>query len=486
MQNFRIRSAAAAAALVVSVAACGDNGPSEDNGGNGRPFTFQNRSVTPVLARSSEPGVGIFSLISSDDTLPQSPNFIFGGSADGAGLVRANDGTYTLLVNHEDNFAVSRITLDSTFRPVRGEYVLNSTFGLYRLCSATMATPEEHGFGPLYLTAGESGPESQTIAVDPFGAINSGRPVAGFGQWSAENTVPLPLTAYRNRTAVIIGDDDSGTDGGQIALYLSNTVGDLTNGNLYVLTLDNGTTVERTMQLGSRYPVTFRQIPDQRTLRAGGLNADARTLGAMQFGRVEDLDYRKDGVGREIYFNVTGQATSGANATFTRTRNGRVYKLVMDARDPLKGTLEVILDGDDRSGPARFFQNVDNIVATENYLYIQEDPNSYGDETHDAYIYQYDLRTQAIKPVVELDHRRTATDAAKYNVGGPSRLGSWEYGAMIDIGSQLRLPSSQTAFLVSLQPHTWTGPRYQGVDGGTLRPTENQASQMVIITGLPK
>ena len=84
-------------------------------------------------------------------------------SADGAGLLKLTDG-YALVVNHEDNFSVSRVTLDKTFKPVSGEYILNSDGGQWRLCSATLATPAEHGFGPVYLTCGESNPESRTHA----------------------------------------------------------------------------------------------------------------------------------------------------------------------------------------------------------------------------------------------------------------------------------------------------------------------------------
>jgi hypothetical protein len=36
-------------------------------------------------------------------------------------LLRNVDGTL-LLVNHEDNFAVSRVTFDKTFKPTKGEY----------------------------------------------------------------------------------------------------------------------------------------------------------------------------------------------------------------------------------------------------------------------------------------------------------------------------------------------------------------------------
>ncbi|MEZ0131175.1 hypothetical protein AB9T88_15955, partial [Flavobacterium sp. LBUM151] len=111
---------------------------------------------------------------------------------------------------------------------------------------------------------------------------------------------------------------------------------------------------------------------------------------------------------RELYFNATGQDVTGINADASRTKYGRVYKLNLDAVDPLKGTLEVILNGDNRSGIAGKFQNPDNICVTTNYVYVEEDSNGYGDETHDAYIYQYNIATKELKVVLELDHRRTA------------------------------------------------------------------------------
>lgn len=184
-----------------------------------------------------------------------------------------------------------------------------------------------------------------------------------------------------------------------------------------------------------------------------------------------------------MYFCVTGQNNTGANASYSRTKYGRVYKLNLDANNPLRGKLELILDGDDRQGPARLFQNPDNIFVGENYVYIQEDPNGYGDETHDAYIYQYDIRTKQLRPVIECDHRRDAPDAAKYNVGGRSRFGTWEYGAMIDISDVIGSPDT---YVICVQPHTWRGPQYRGVDGGTLRPNEDQASQLIVVKGLPK
>jgi len=138
---------------VASLVSCNNDKNAEENPINSTVLAA-NQSETPVLLKKQ---VGfekleLFSVISSDDVLAGSPNFVFGGSADGSGLLKNEDGSFTFLVNHEDNFSVSRITFDKTFKPVKGEYLLNSKGGTWRLCGATMATPEEHGFGPTFLT----------------------------------------------------------------------------------------------------------------------------------------------------------------------------------------------------------------------------------------------------------------------------------------------------------------------------------------------
>lgn len=474
---------------VASLVSCNDDKNADENPVNVT-VLGKNQSVTPVLLKKHAgfEKLELFSLISSDDVLAESPNYVFGGSADGAGLLKNEDGTFTFLVNQEDNFSVSRITLDKTFKPVKGEYLLNSKGGTWRLCGATMATPAEHGFGPTYLTSGESGEESRTHALNPYGDVGTAgvsKELASFGRLSAENALPLKKTAFAGKTVVVIGDDDSGTYGGQVFMYVANTVGDLTNGSLYMMKRTDGNQREKDMVTGKDYAVSFVKIENHTTLTGAQINAAVNTLSAIKFGRVEDLDYRKggDAADREIYFNVTGQNTTGTNADASRTKYGRVYKLNLDATNPLVGTLQVILDGDDRTGIAGKFQNPDNICVTKNYVYVEEDANGYGDETHDAYIYQYNIATKELKVVVELDHRRTAADAAKYNVGGISKFGDWEYGALIDVSEQLGIDDT---FLLSVQPHTWTGDKYKNIDGGGGRPNENQASQIVLIKGLAR
>ena len=477
-RDWWMRAAGAlAVAGAVGAVACGDDDVLT-NGATTNPVKLATQSVTPALVKNVLSGVTVYPLLSSDDQLAQSPNYVFGGSSDGAGVLHNADGTFTIVVNNEDNFSVSRITLDNTFKPVRGEYVLTSDNAKYRLCSATLVTPEEHGFGPLFITAGESSVESQVYALDPRGGANTARALTAFGHWSAENAVPLPKQAYTGKTVVVIGDDDSGAFGGQVALYVGGSVGDLDNGKLYVLARADDDVRERDMVAGQSYTVQFRELTDAKSKTGAQLNSDAAAAKAVVFGRVEDVDYRKGGTGRDVYFVVTGQNNTGVNADKSRSKYGRIYHLTLDAADPTRGTLEVVLDGDDRSGPANRFQNPDNVVATTNYLYFEEDPNEYGDETHDSYLWQYNLQTKELKTVFEIDHRRDAADAAK-----TSGRGSWENSGIVDVSDAVGVPGT---FMLGIQAHTWRSARFKGVDGGALRATEDQGSQLLLLTGLPR
>lgn len=470
--------------MLMALISCNSDESKNTETGNG--IELKNHSITPVLltAQPEFSSLQTFALFSSEDDFIETPDFIFGGSADGSGLYKNNDGTFTFLVNNEDNYAISKIKLDENFKPVAGEYILNSTGSGVRLCSATLATPETHGFGPIFLSAGESDNESQVHGLTPFDtkANNStSRPVLGFGRWCAENAVPLAKEAYANQTIVLLGDDDSGAYGGQFVMYKS-TVGDLNNGKVYVMKRTDNITNERTMTENGTYPVQFVEISNAKTNTGLQNNQTAQALNAIAFGRVEDIDYRKEsGKEREIYFNVTGQNNTGVNADDSRSKYGRVYKLVLDANNPLNGQLTLVLDGDDRVGKAKLFQNPDNICVTKNYVYIQEDSNGYGDETHDAYIYQYDIATKALKVVFELNHMRT--DPTNKFLSATSPFGSWEYGALIDVSETIGVPDT---FMLSIQPHTWRTDLFKGVDGGSVRPNENQGSQVVLIKGLPR
>ncbi|WP_300565351.1 hypothetical protein [Flavobacterium sp.] len=473
-------------AILSTMIACNsdDNSNNEENGS---PIVLKNHSLTPALIKpmAGFTSLETYALFSSEDTFIETPGYVFGGSADGSGLYKNSDDTFTFLVNNEDNFAVSKIKFDKTFKPVGGEYILNSDGAGNRLCSATLLTPETHGFGPIFLTAGESSSESQVMGLTPFDTkANNGtpRPITGFGRWSAENAVPLPKEAYSGQTVVLLGDDDSGTYGGQLVMYKS-TTGDLNNGKVYVVKRTDNTTNEKTMTENSSYPVQFVEITNAKTNTGLQNNQAAQAANAIVFGRVEDIDYRKvAGKEREIYFNVTGQDNTGVNADNSRSKYGRVYKLELDANNPLNGQLTLVLDGDNRAtGKAKQFQNVDNLCVTKNFIYLQEDSNGYGNETHDAYIYQYNIATQELKVVFELDHQRT--HPTNKFLSATSAFGAWEYGALIDVSETIGVPDT---FMLSIQAHSWKTDAFKGVDGGSIRTTENQGSQVILIKGLPR
>ena len=255
--------------FLATLISCNDDAKSSDETTS---VVLANQSVTPVLLKK-QTGFEIwnfFRLLALMMFWQKAQIMFFGGSADGSGLLKNTDGTFTFLVNQEDNFAVSRITLDKTFKPTKGEYLLNSNGGFSRLCGASMATVAEHGFGPLYLTCGESGEESPTQGINPYGDVGAAsvvKALPGLGRVSAENALPLRKTAFAGKTVVVIGNDDSGTYGGQVFMYVSNTVGDLTNGSLYMMKRTDDNQREKDMVAGQSYNVSFVKIENHKEFK---------------------------------------------------------------------------------------------------------------------------------------------------------------------------------------------------------------------------
>ncbi|SMC37478.1 alkaline phosphatase PhoX [Pedobacter africanus] len=472
-------------AAAVAVTACKKDKKNDD------PLDLKDYSVNPSLVKalSGFESLKITTLISSDDVLPESPNFIFGAQPDGAGIIRNPNGQgFIMINNHEILQSVSRVYLDKNFKPVKGEYIVDSDGGMTRLCSATMATPEEHGFSkPLFLTAGESGIESMIHAIDPLAPAdkkNNQRTVKALGRWSAENAVPLPKGAFAGKTVIMIGEDE--TDG-QLAMYVSNTPGDLENGKLYVLKRTNNDPVETNMTKGQSYDVEFVELDNVKTSTGAQLQQQTIDKKALSLSRVEDIDYRKGSAanGREVYFTATGVSQADKLTPVAgRTMWGRVYKLVFDEGNPLKGKLEVAVDGGDN--PGKSIVNPDNLCVTENYVYIKEDGDSfYKNNDHDGTIWQFGIASKSLKPMLQMNHRRNeAAFNAKYNSVNSQLLSSWEYGAMYDISNLTGIPDT---FIVNLHPHTWQDAKYKNADGGSARLTDNsEGGQVVIVRGVAR
>ncbi|MBB1192935.1 hypothetical protein DNC80_04535 [Flavobacterium sp. SOK18b] len=492
MNQHYLKKIALSSVLLAAVVGCQDD--KNETPSVNTAINFSNVSTVPALAVAKEgfENLQITSLLSSSDVLAQSPAFVYGAQPDGAGLMKdpASDG-YIMITNHEILKSVSRVYLDKTLKPVKGDYIVDAVGGLTRLCSATLASPAIHGFGPLFLTAGESGEESMVHGIDPLGLTSmknrADRVLPALGKASMENAVPLPKDAYPGKTVIIIGEDQSYStshaSAGQVIMYMSSTVGDLSNGKLYALKRNDGNQVETSMNVGTSFDVSFVEIPNAKNLTGAVINTTVNELGAIRFSRVEDVDYRKGSAknNRELYFTATGQASSNAPVA-GYTMWGRVYKLVLNDANPLIGKLELVIEGD--STPGTGIINPDNLCVTENFVYTQEDGDSfYTAAKHDSYIWQYNIASKVNKPWLTMNHKRT--DAAwntAYNQANEMRFGSWEYGAMEDISDVIGVPNT---FIVNIHPHTWQKDAFLNADGSGLN-TNKEGGQTLIIRNVQR
>ena len=400
--------------------------------------------------------ITITNLLTSEDQLNASPEFVYGSMADGAGLLANTDGSFTLINNIEADFSVARIILDEDLKPFSGEYILNSVgTGFTAQCSGSLITVEEHGFGPLYLSGGEwtfSGNSLYSPGVfrlDPAAsAANAASPdkITAMGEWITENAVAIGQNAYADKTVVFIGDDDSNNEvpEGHLGMYVGNK-GDLDGGAIYGLKVTTaGIDWEVDMEEGVEYDAEFVELSERGLVE---LNTECLTKGVMGFSRVEDIDWRRGSAAneREVYFAVTGRERDAlaGRGTFA----GRIYRVVLDENDPTApAKITCILDGDKVGGIAEGFHSPDNVLVTENYVYIQEDPNGISGKTGFAKLYQYDLNSKTMKTVLECDQ----TTAAAEGYGPDTR--TWEITGMIDVSD---VTGMDETFLMITQNHGW-------------------------------
>ena len=454
---------------------------------SGADIKLKAHSISPNFLKLA-PGfsyVKTYPILSSEDKLEASPDFVYGSMADGAGLLKDEDGSYTLINNIEADYSIARIKLDGTFKPVSGEYILNAKATANTAqCSGSMVTPEEHGFGPLYLSGGEWGGASQAVfATDPYkdaSAASSARILTSFGQWVTENAVVIGKDAYPDKTVAFIGDDqgDNNTPSGQLGMYVGNR-GDLEGGKLYGLKVtDAAIDFEVKMNEGVEYPIEFVELKER---EKDLLDTESKTKGVMGFSRLEDIDWRRGSAknNREIYFCVTGRKKDGLVGK--GTIYGRIYKVVLNENDPTKlGTITCVLDGDLANGKAKSFHSPDNILVTQNYAYIQEDPNGYfdgADKTHYARLYQYNLLTKELKTVLECDQLLAASNG----YGTISK--AWEITGMIDISETI---GKDNTFLLITQNHGWNREGFTDPNANPDLEHRNEGSMLYVIEGLKR
>lgn len=406
-------------------------------------------------------------ILSSADILPTDSTFVYGSFMDGAALYPYGDGTYAFINNLESDYSIARIRMNSNLEPMEGDYIVNATATAFTAqCSGSSITPEEHGFGPLYLSGGEWGGNAKGVyRVNPFRSPNDrveAERLPALGEWSTENAVVIGKDAYPSQTVVFMGDDDSSNTypESHFAMYVGSR-GDLNGGSLYMLRGTNpvetaigggGQLFEMGMVEGTEYDVEWVEVTE-RTINE--LNQEGIDSLAIGFQRIEDIDWRRGSAeaNREVYFNATGRYRSDNPDLANRgTTFGRVYKLTLDANNPTgPATLEVVMDGDNVGGAADGMHSPDNIVVTENYAYIQEDPNGYQDLNPAiqgyAKLWQLNLNTGAVAEVMECN-QTAATD-----LGYGTTTNYWEITGLIDVTDIIG--ASEPTFLGGAQVHGW-------------------------------
>jgi hypothetical protein len=422
--------------------------------------------------------------------------------------------------NDFTNALVSKLTLNSHTRGiVRGTYVIPSEANYQRFCSNFLAT-HEHGFSrPILFTNEEAldwvnrtGPAwPATVGADEAreaGAVAAYdvkrkryHTIWGMGRHNHENSVAIP--GYKKRV-ILSGDDTfvSNPAQSQLYSYIAKNTNDVLRdkGDLYAFVSDApgyddyydfavGSTVEisghfqkvpKDIATGRNpdgtdmvaadkgYPAppsdgTWQRGPDGVT----GLDGpqwvlehwgDIQPKPVFQFVRLEDVAYDRH-QNNVLYIADTGRgATSAGGNAFTST-NGRIWKLVLDKKDPTKAKLSILIEGDDN--PVKTLGEIhqpDNLETTKDGLFVTEDPgssqqfpvNSPDPAATTARLWLYGLQTRTATVVARVnqsaDEGPTDEDAAT----APGNWGAWESSGIVDASKEL----GKGTYLIDVQAGT--------------------------------
>jgi hypothetical protein len=191
----------------------------------------------------------------------------------------------------------------------------------------------------------------------------------------------------------------------------------------------------------------------------------------FQFVRVEDVAYdKRPGKGNVVYVVDSGRGRTAAQSLDTnfRSTNGRVWKMVLDKKDPTKVTsLTVLVEGDDNpvKTPTEIHQP-DNLESTQNGLLVTEDPGSsqqfpFGSTDPAATTARlwYVPFSGTPEVVAKVDQ---SADGGPTDVDGraPGNLGAWESSGIVDASAAF----GPGAFLIDVQAHTLWVERAPGDD----------------------
>ena len=430
----------------------------------------QAATTTPAMIEGVAAGVEVRPLISVNDKVG---SYSFDTIPDGIAVSNQGKNVH-LYVNHETslvpfpanvsdytNALVSKLVIDrATQNILRASYVVPSDANYQRFCS-NFLVGRAHGFSRQILLTNEEASDMVSRRGDAYpprpGAEQAGVVVAydikndvykavySMGRHNHENAVAIP--GYKV-PVILSGDDTFNAPASQLYMYLTKGANALMRdeGALYGFqSNDPAVNDYGDLSLTKSTTGAFVRVPVSVAL--GDQNALENWSNAnnvFQFIRVEDIAYDRN-TPNVVYFADTGEPRALPDATTTRLRrgpagtagpypNGRLFRMELDPKNPLKVTsLSVIVDGDSKgpasAGDVTLVHNPDNVETTKKAILFQEDPGSQNQYAASntagttARIWKYDLATKALTVVARVNQKSLDANAAQ---------GSWESSGIVD------------------------------------------------------
>jgi hypothetical protein len=448
-------------------------------------------SATPYVTPTAA-GWDVTSILTVGDAAMNGYQMV--GIPDGLGSFDNNDGTFTVLMNHElglgttagvtrahgskGAFVSQWVINKSDLKVISGRDMIQSandvntwngsawvkgTTSFARLCSADLAAKSAFynsstgkGYnGQLFMNGEETGAEGRAFAFVATGAeAGQAYETPYLGKFSWENSLANP---YSGDKTVVIGTDDSTP--GQVYMYVGNkqTTGNaveqagLHNGQLYGIKV-NGVATESGAINGT---FTLQSVNANQT--GTDLNTQSNSLGVTNFARPEDGHWADADT---FYFVTTGATVNGV------ANSSKLYRLdYTDANDlTLGGTITMVQDSATLIGSdgfnARTFDNM--VVGGNGVLYIQEDP---GNSQYNAKTWMYDPVTNQWTQILMSDVSRFGSSDGSILASAPFNRDE-ESSGIIEVTSILGKNDGKRYFLADMQAHY--GIAGQFVEGGQL------------------
>ncbi len=476
------------ATLNLTISMCGITGPS----------TLQSPYVQSVI-----PGVQFTSMLSANDSIG---GYKMVGIPDGLGAFDNNNGTFTLLMNHELTNTVGVVRAHGSKGAFVSKWIINksnlavlsgsdlmqnvklwdpltSTYNTYnasnpsslaafsRFCSADLPAPAAFynatsGLGTqerIFMNSEEASDESRAMGHIVTGT-NAGTswelPALGKAAW--ENSVATPNSGDKT----VVGLMNDGTDG-QVYFYIGNKTNTgsevdkagLTNGTPWGVKVTgfakeriDPTTINPPPAPGTRFSLV--DLGDVRNITGVTFNNNSNTAGITSFSRPEDGAWDPSNP-NDFYFNTTDQYDQVSDGVGTQVGRTRVWRLRFDdVKNPqLGGAITAVLDGTEG------LNMLDNMAIDKNgHIMLLEDV---GNQAHNGKVWQYDVATDSLKLIGKHDPARfgdlTIPATAPFNKDE-------ETSGIIDMQDIL----GAGKFLLVDQAHYTTGLPPEIVEGGQL------------------